>query len=70
MRNAFRRKAVTPVHPRDRHWYAVGMKHGNDRRRKGPKFPLQEPTHKGASYYARYKDMYEAGYAAARKGKE
>ena len=69
-RKPFRKKATVPVHPRDRYWYSVGWKHGKDGRRKTPKFPLAVPNHGGASYYERYRDMYEAGFIAARRYKD
>lgn len=49
---------LQPVHPRDHHWYRVGLE--------GGQFTLQPPTGRGGSYYARYRAMYEAG-AKARK---
>lgn len=63
-RKSFRRSApknVKPVHPREKHWFAVGVKHGNDGRRKRPNFPLKFHNASG-SYYERYKEMYEAGF--------
>lgn len=67
----FRKKATVPVHPKDHYWYAVGAAHGRDKRRSMENSfarLLQEPNG-GGSFYERYKDMYEAGFKAARKGK-
>lgn len=56
LREKVRKGSLEPVHPRDHHWFAVGLR--------GGAFTLQPPTGGGASYYARYRAMYEAGVAA------
>lgn len=57
-----------PVHPREKYWYNVGLAHGSDKRRKAKNsFPLQPPSHKGASYYERYREMYMLGFRKARE---
>lgn len=63
------RRGTTPVHPRERYYYAVGQLHATlSSAAAVPEFRLlAPPTHGGGSYFARYRAMYEAGYAAARK---